>query len=110
MADDVTSLETNRRLRAIEAVQTNMMTAMGLMIDTMQQQSNLLQEIATAVRDEPGESPVVKSLDELTEAVVIMGANVEVLAKRFEDLPDEISGAFEKGASSRGVAGDGGLN
>jgi hypothetical protein len=88
---DVNSLaEVNTRLSAME-------TAMGLMIDTMQQQSNLLREIAEAVRQEPGESPVVTALDELTQAVVVMGANVETLVERFAVLPDELASALKSG-------------
>ena len=87
MSDDISANEVNTRLSAME-------TAMGLMIDTMQLQSNLLREIADAVRQEPGELPIVTALDELTQAVVQMGANVEILAQRFEVLPDELASAL----------------
>lgn len=90
MSDDNSSAEVTARLTAME-------TAMGLMIDTMQQQSNLLREIAEAVRQEPGESPVVTAIDELTQAVVVMGANVETLVQRFEVLPDELASALKGG-------------
>ncbi len=90
MSDDISPAEVSTRLRAME-------TAMGLMIDTMQQQSNVLREIAEAVRQEPGESPVVTALDELTQAVVQMGANVETLAQRFAVLPDELASALKGG-------------
>ena len=90
MSDDISPAEVSTRLRAME-------TAMGLMIDTMQQQSNVLREIAEAVRQEPGESPVVTALDELTQAVVQMGANVETLAHRFAVLPDELASALKSG-------------
>lgn len=93
MSDDITTAETNLRLTAME-------TAMGLMIDVMHQQVNLLSEIAAAVRQEPGESPVVTALDELTLAVVQMGANVETLAQRFTVLPDELAAALS-GRSER---------
>jgi len=87
MSDDISANEVNTRLSAME-------TAMGLMIDTMQLQSNLLREIADAVRQEPGESPIVTALDALTQAVVQMGVNVEILAQRFEVLPDELASAL----------------
>jgi hypothetical protein len=87
MTNDIAPAEIIVRLTAMEM-------AMGLMIDTMQQQVNLLSEIAEAVRQEPGESPVVGALDELTQAVVQMGTNVETLAQRFEVLPDELASAL----------------
>jgi hypothetical protein len=93
MANEISSTEISTRLITME-------TALGLMIDAMQQQSNLLHEIAEAVRHELGESPVVTALDELTQAVVKMGKNVEVLAQRFEVLPDALALAL-KGGSGR---------
>jgi hypothetical protein len=87
MTSDIAPAEIDARLTAMEM-------AMGLMIDTMQQQVHLLSEIAEAVRQEPGESPVVTSLDELTQAVVQMGTNVETLARRFEVLPEELASAL----------------
>jgi hypothetical protein len=88
MSDVISPTEVSTRLSAME-------TAMGLMIDTMQQQSNLLREIAEAVRHEPGVSPVVTALDELTQAVVVMSANVETLAHRFTVLPDQLASALK---------------
>lgn len=73
--------------------------ALGLMLDTLHQQTNLLREIADAVKDEPGPSPVIQSLDELTEAVVSMGAGIEALAVKLDGLPDAIGAAME-GATS----------
>lgn len=91
MSDVISPTEVSTRLIAMEA-------AMGLMIDTMQQQSNLLREIAEAVRQEPGVSPVVTALDELAQAVVVMGASVEILAQRFAALPDELASALKSGS------------
>ena len=101
MSDDISANEVNTRLSAME-------TAMGLMIDTMQLQSNLLREIADAVRQEPGKSPIVTALDELTQAVVQMGANVEILAQQFEVLPDELASALN-GRGGRINSADGGV-
>lgn len=83
------------RLAALEAGQLAMNQALGLMIDTLQQQTNLLSEIAAAVRDEPGPSPIIQSLDELTDAVVQMGAGIEVLSAKLDALPDAISAALD---------------
>lgn len=95
MAETNPSDGMNTRLERLEAGQTNLITAIGLMLDTMQQMNNLLVEIAEAVREEPGASPVVKSLDELTGAVVKMGTNIETLAVKFDELPGAIADALE---------------
>ena len=85
------------RLSALEAGQSAMNQALGLMLDTLQQQTNLLREIAAAVQDEPGPSPIMQSLDELTAAVVQMGAGIETLGAKLDALPDAISAAMEGG-------------
>ena len=85
------------RLMALEAGQKAMNQALGLMIDTLHQQTNLLTEIAQAVRQEPGPSPIVQSLDELTAAVVRMGAGVETLHATLDELPAAIGAVLDGG-------------
>ena len=97
MPSDSLPIPSSTRLAALEAGQTAIVTALGLVLDTLQQQTNLLQELVDAARDEPGPSPVITSLDELTEAVVRMGAGIETLAQKFDALPDAISAAFAQG-------------
>lgn len=89
-ADPITS-----RLTALEAGQNAVNQALGLMLDTLHQQTNLLREIADAVKDEPGPSPVIQSLEDLTDAVVSMGAGIEALGAKLDDLPDAIGAAME---------------
>jgi hypothetical protein len=98
MAETPYADATINRLGALEAGQRLMNQALGLMLDTLQQQTNLLQEIATAVRDDPGPSPVMQSLDELTSAVVRMGGGIEMLGTKLDALPDAISAALDDGA------------
>lgn len=98
MADSPLTNPSIARLAALEAGQLKMNQALGLMLDTLQQQTNLLSEIAAAVRDEPGPSPVIQSLDELTGAVVQMGAGIEVLSAKLDALPDAISAAMDGGS------------
>jgi hypothetical protein len=69
------------------------------MLDTLQQQTNLLREIADAVKDEPGPSPIVQSLDELIGAVLQMGVGIETLSAKLDALPDAISAAMDGGTA-----------
>lgn len=95
MPDPSPTDQTPARLTALEAGQKVMNQALGLMLDTLQQQTNLLTEIAEAVRQEPGPSPIVQSLDELTGAVVRMGAGIEMLHSKLDDLPAAIGVALD---------------
>ena len=92
------------RLTALEAGQTAMNQALGLMLDTLKQQTNLLREIAAAVQDEPGPSPLLQSLDELTEAVTQIGVGIESLSTKLDDLPDAISATMDGSAVAPGGA------
>lgn len=87
MADQAPADHIAARLGAVEAGQNAITQALGLMLDTLEQQTNLLTEIAKAVQEEPGPSPVMQSLDELTGAVVQMGAGIEALAEKLDTLP-----------------------
>ena len=98
MPADKSPAPDSTRLSALEVGQTAIVNALGLVLDTLQQQTNLLHELVDAARDEPGPSPVITSLDELTEAVVRMGAGIESLAQKFDGLPDAIGAAFAQGA------------
>jgi len=103
MPADKSPAPDSSRLAVLEAGQTAIVTALGLVLDTLQQQTNLLHELVESARDEPGPSPVITSLDELTEAVVRMGAGVEMLAQKFDGLPDAIGAAFAQGAGQGSV-------
>jgi len=98
MPSDNLPSHSSTRLAALETGQTAIVTALGLVLDTLKQQTNLLQELVDAARDEPGPSPVITSLDELTEAVVRMGAGIETLAQQFDTLPDAISASLAQGS------------
>jgi len=100
MADPPPADLTITRLSALEAGQGAMNQALGLMLDTLQQQTNLLREIAAAAQDEPGPSPVLQSLDELIEAVVQMGVGIEALNTKLDALPDTISAAMDGSAAA----------
>jgi hypothetical protein len=102
MADTPPVDLTLTRLIAIEVGQMAMNQTLSLMLDTLQQQTNLLREIAAAVQDEPGPSPVLQSLDELTEAVVQMGAGIESLSTKLDAPPDAISAALDGSGAARG--------
>lgn len=105
MPDPASSDPTAARLTALEAGQAAMNQALGLMIDTLHQQTNLLMEIAQAVRQEPGPSPIVQSLDELTGAVVRMGAGLEIVQAQMEALPAAIEAAFLAGEAQASEGG-----
>jgi hypothetical protein len=92
---------TTTRLTALESGQTAMNQALGLMLETLQQQTNLLREIAAAAKDDPASSAFMQSLDELTGAVLRMGAGIEDLSARLDALPGVISAAIDASAGPR---------
>ena len=105
MAEDAPADPSTTRLAALEAGQTAIIGALGLMLDTLHQQTNLLHELAAAVQEDPGPSPVMRSLDELTGAVVQMGAGIETLGHKLDALPEAIGAALEGEAVPPGAGG-----
>jgi hypothetical protein len=78
-------------LATLENGQLAMNTVLGLMLDTMQTQNKLLSELADLSRDEPGPSPIMQVLEDLTSAVDGMDENLGMLGKMLVDLPEKIS-------------------
>jgi hypothetical protein len=78
-------------LTSLENGQLAMNTVLGLMLDTMQTQNKLLSELADLSRDEPGPSPIMQVLEDLTSAVDGMDENLGMLGKMLVDLPEKIS-------------------
>jgi hypothetical protein len=93
---EIATLENiNARLTSLEAGQFVMNTALGLMIDTLHIQTNLLTELAGLAGEEPGPSPMLQRIDDLTAAVVEMSENVDGVGAMIADLPDKIGAAID---------------
>ena len=97
MSEHAATAKIEARLGVIEYSQKAMNGALGLMLDTLQVQTNLLRELTEYARDEPGPSPIVKTLTTLSEAIVQMGLSIDTMSQKFDDLPGAISAIFETG-------------
>jgi hypothetical protein len=95
MPDVLSTHDIAIRLAALEADQKVTSQVLGLLVNSLEQQTALLTEIADAVRQEPGPSPIVQSLDELTAAVLRMGEGVETLHQTLADLPETLNAAVD---------------
>jgi hypothetical protein len=82
------------RLTALEAGQNAMNGALGLMLDTLQAQTNLLRRLHEYAKDEPAESPATKILGELTGAITELDASISGMAKKFDHLTGTIIAAY----------------
>ncbi len=72
-----------------------MNTVLGMMLDTMHNQNNLLSELAGLARDEPEPSPIIGMLEELTSAVVAMDKNLGVVGEMLAELPEKIGAVLD---------------
>ena len=96
MSDHVTSDKLFERLTVLEAGHSAMNTALGLIVDTLQVQTNLLQELCALAQDEPEPSSLGRILSELTFSVGKMGANVETVATKLDELPERIGAEIDR--------------
>jgi hypothetical protein len=83
------------KLTALEAGQNAMNGALGLMLDTLQAQTNLLRRLHDYAKDEPEESPISKILGELTGAITELDSSIGGMEKKFDRLAGTIIAAFE---------------
>ncbi len=82
-------------LASLESGQLAMNTVLGLILDTMHNQNNLLSELAHLSRDEPGPSPIMQVLEDLTSAVYGVDENLGMLGKMLVDLPEKIGAVID---------------
>ena len=78
------------RLAGVEKGVNALLAAMNFVIDTLQQQMNLLAELADASKEPSERSPVVGAIETLTSAVVTMGEGIEALRTEMVELPDRL--------------------
>jgi hypothetical protein len=100
-ASDETAIERvtleviSSRLATLATGQTAMNSALGLMLDTLHAQTNLLRKLSEYASETPAPSPVAKVLGELVSAVTDMDTSIGSLEKTFGELSRTISDAFE---------------
>lgn len=78
------------QLASLEVGQNAMNGALGLMLDTLRAQTNLLRKLSEYAKDEPAESPVTKIVGELTSAIMDLDASIGSMEKKFDRLSNLI--------------------
>ena len=94
-SEKITPALLDTRLTALEAGQAKMNGVLGLMLDTLHLQTNLLRKLTEYASEQPAPSPALKILGELATAVLQMDASIETMAGRFGELSETIATAFE---------------
>ena len=74
------------RLAALDAGQAAMNGALGLMLDTLHVQTNLLRKLAEFAAEDSAPSPLLKTLQELTAAIMDLDASVGDVERKFDQL------------------------
>ncbi|MGE4482952.1 hypothetical protein [Acidocella sp.] len=86
------------RLVALQSGQDAINGALGLMIDTLRAQANLLGKLSQYAAEEPASSPVTKVLGELTSAIMELDASIGTMELKFDRLADTLAGAVREEA------------
>ncbi len=82
------------RLAALDAGQAAMNGALGLMLDTLHAQTSLLRKLSEFAAEEPAPSPLLKTLQGLTAAIMELDASVGDVERKFDGLAQVLSVAF----------------
>jgi len=75
-----------KRLVTLDAGQAAMNTALGLMLDTLHAQTTLLRKLAEFAADDSAPSPLLKTLQDLTSAIMQLDASVGDVERKFDQL------------------------
>lgn len=83
--------------------------ALGLMLDTLHAQTNLLRKLGEFAAEEPAPSPLLKTLRDLTAAIMDLDASVGDVERKFDELAQVLTVAFSAppgdGAATREGSG-----
>ena len=82
------------RLAALDAGQAAMNGALGLMLDTLHAQTNLLRKLAEFAAEDSAPSPLLKTLHELTAAIMELDASVGEVERKFDQLARVLTVTF----------------
>ena len=82
------------RLAALDAGQAAMNGALGLMLDTLHVQTILLRKLGEFAAEDSAPSPLLKTLQSLTAAIMDLDASVGDVERKFDGLAQVLSVAF----------------
>lgn len=82
------------RLTALDAGQAAMNGALGLMLDTLHVQTTLLRKLSEFAAEDSAPSPLLKTLQDLTAAIMELDASVGDVERKFDELAQFLSVAF----------------
>ncbi len=82
------------RLAALDAGQAAMNGALGLMLDTLHVQTILLRKLGEFAAEDSAPSPLLKTLQGLTAAIMDLDASVGDVERKFDGLAQLLSVAF----------------
>ena len=82
------------RLAALDAGQAAMNGALGLMLDTLHVQTTMLRKLSEFAIEESAPSPLLKTLQGLTAAIMDLDASVGNVERKFDGLAQVLSVAL----------------
>ncbi|OYV48465.1 MAG: hypothetical protein B7Z77_10400 [Acidocella sp. 20-58-15] len=82
------------RLAALDAGQAAMNGALGLMLDTLHVQTTLLRKLSEFAAADSAPSPLLKTLQGLTAAIMELDASVGDVERKFDGLAQVLRVAF----------------
>jgi hypothetical protein len=82
------------RLTALDAGQAAMNGALVLMLDTLHVQTTLLRKLSEFAAEDSAPSPLLKTLQGLTAAIMELDASVGDVERKFDGLAQVLSTAF----------------
>lgn len=91
------------RMNAIAGQQANILSALGMMLDTLRIQSKMLEQLMKYAREEPASSPLIESIDSMSRAIEAMDGSLQTMSGQIETLPKAIGEELARGSAMPGT-------
>lgn len=91
------------RMKVVAGQQANILSALGMMLDTLRIQSKMLEQLMKYAREEPASSPLVESLDSISRAIEAMDGSLQTVSGQIETLPKAIGEELVRAGAAAGI-------
>ena len=102
---DLEDARLDSRLQTIGAQQKNILSALSMVLDILRAQGKMLQQLTALAREEPASSPLLESIDDLTNAIGATDGSLQTMAGQIGELPQAIVMEFSRQGDGATVPG-----
>jgi hypothetical protein len=90
------------RMKLVANQQSNILSGLKMMLDTLRIQSKMLEQLMKYAREEPDGSPLTESLESMAHAIEALDGSVQAMSGQIEGLPKAIGEELSRTGTATG--------